>query len=67
MLMKRAIQTEGSQELRLEYIIIGICKFEIGGVIMEKKFVEVTLNEKVIENHSCSNGCQRAQGSSTGG
>ena len=43
------------------------CKFEIGGVIMEKKFVEVTLNEKVIENHSCSNGCQRAQGSSTGG
>ncbi len=33
---------------------------------MEKKFVEVTLNEKSIEK-SCPSGCQRAVGSPTGG
>ena len=39
----------------------------VGGVTMEKKFVEVTLNEKAIEMAGCSNGCQRSQGSPTGG
>lgn len=39
----------------------------IGGVNMKKKFVEVTLNEKSIKKANCSNGCQRASGSSTGG
>jgi len=33
---------------------------------MEKKFVEVTLNEKAIAME-CSNGCLRSQGSPTGG
>lgn len=39
----------------------------LGGENMEKKFVEVTLNEKTIEKGGCPDGCQRGKGSPTGG
>lgn len=33
---------------------------------MDKKFVEIQLTEKSVENMPCFNGCLRAQGSPTG-